>query len=193
MDVNRWIYDPRRGLHRDTRNPSVNSENQKRHNMEETKKNNDLGKKQSWDDAEDEIFSTTSKASSSSENRVVKTLFGEESNSISPKNLFVDDLFKKIDRDTIIQRLRECGYQKKPNSSKEYLFKRLLEYANERNLSIHDVLERSPILTPSGSVDGTTKRTYLTPTMNKSTQTVELSEKKEIVSSWNMICYRTVL
>ena len=165
--------------------------------MEETKKNNDLGKKQSWDDAEDEIFSTTSKASSSSENRVVKTLFGEESKSTSPKNLFDDDLFKKIDRDTIIQRLRECNYQKKPSSSKEYLFKLLLEYANERNLSIHDVLERklhqSPIFTPSGSVDGTTKRTYLTPTMNKSTQTAELSERKEIVSNWNMICYRTVL
>ena len=164
--------------------------------MEETKKNNDLGKKQSWDDAEDEIFSTTSKASSSSENRVVKTLFGEESNSISPKNLFVDDLFKKIDRDTIIQRLRECGYQKKPSSSKEYLFKRLLEYANERNLSMHDLLEtklhQSPIFTPSGSVDGTPKM-RLTPTMNKSTQTGELSERKEIVSNWNMICYRTVL
>ena len=133
---------------------------------------------------------STSKASSSSEKRVVKTLFGEESNSTSPKNLFDDDLFKKIDRDTIIQRLRECNYQKKPSSSKEYLFKLLLEYANERNLSIHDVLERSPILTPSGSVDGTTKRTYLTPTMNKSTQTAELSERKEIVSNWNMICYR---
>ena len=57
-------------------------------------------------------------------------------------------------------------------------------------MSIHDVLERSPILTPSGSVDGTTKRTYLTPTMIKSTQTAELSERKEIVSNWNMICYR---
>jgi len=68
--------------------------------MEETKKNNDLGKKQSWDEAEDEIFSTTSKATLSSEKRVVKTLFGVESNSTSPQNFFDDDSFKKIDRDT---------------------------------------------------------------------------------------------
>lgn len=43
--MNRWIWDPERGLRRESRNPAV--ANPKRHNMEETRIANDL--RTTWD------------------------------------------------------------------------------------------------------------------------------------------------
>jgi len=215
LDVNRWIYDARRGLPRDTRNPAV--QNPKRNNMPITKKNNDLvaevwnspsknklqeaseedeGERGGGSEDDDDDDNESRKSSISSEKMVPKTLFNPLTDNSAP-NLY-EELMERFDRHALFRMCKQCGiFNIRGKKSKYLLIKRLLEYCNQKNLSIYEVADRkftdgrvSPTsTTPSSLGNSCTSRSC-----HKSTLTDETGASNRLIvrESYNFYIFGCV-